>query len=66
MAYALPVVIRIPVQVSQYKEPGSIVIRAEVRVPDNVWKKPGWPTDEQIEAALAVAFSKLEMENLNG
>lgn len=66
MAYVLPVVVNIPVEVTLYKAPGNTVIRAEVRIPDNAHKQHGWPTNQQIEAALAVAFSKIDLENING
>ena len=66
MAYMLPVVVNIPVETTFYSEDGDLVIRAVVRVPKNAWKKHGWPTDQQIEAALAVALGKIDLENLNG
>jgi hypothetical protein len=62
VAYELAVVVHIPVQVTTRNEDGDLVIRAEVRVPANSWKRNGWPTDGQIEAALAVAFGRLEIE----
>lgn len=62
MAYDLLVTVRIPVATTFHNDNGDLVIRAEVRLPADSWKRPHYPTDRQIEAAIALAFGNLKIE----
>lgn len=58
METTLAIQMYIPIQITHFIEGDMLVLRAQVKLPRESWKRPGWPTDKQIEQAMVNAFSR--------
>ena len=63
--FHMRVAVWIPIKITHENHNGDLVIRAEARLHADSWKRPNYPSSQQIEDAMRSAFQSIDLAMWN-